>query len=397
MEILKQRVLQHCRIYHSEVVAMRRYLHMNPELAFEENNTADFICRKLDEYGIPYKRNVAKTGVVGLIEGKRKNKVIALRADMDALPIKEANDVPYKSKNEGVMHACGHDAHTAVLLGAAKILNEMKGQLDGSVKLIFQPSEEAFPGGAKAMIEAGVLDNPAVSHVIGEHVLPTLESGKVGFRAGMYMASTDEIYLTVKGKGGHAATPDLNVDSVLMASHIVVALQQLVSRNAPPWIPSVLSFGRVIADGRTNIIPDKVTIDGTFRTFNEEWRKEAHQLIKRIAQDTAKAMGGECEVRIEHGYPFVVNDTALTERLKRYAKEYLGERKVVDLDLRMTAEDFAYYTHKVPSVFYRLGTKTRGKEVTNLHTPVFDIDEDALYKGMGLMAYMTYRQLEEMI
>ena len=397
MNIVKQRILQHCRINHSEVVAMRRYLHMNPELAFKENNTADFICRKLDEYGIPYQRNIAKTGVVGLITGQRKDKVIALRADMDALPITEVNDVPYKSKNEGVMHACGHDAHTAILLGAAKILNEMRDHLDGTVKLIFQPSEEAFPGGAKMMIDEGVLQNPDVSHVIGEHVLPTLDSGKVGFRAGMYMASTDEIYLTVKGRGGHAATPDLNVDPVLIASHIVVALQQVVSRNAPPWIPSVLSFGRIIGEGRTNVIPNVVTLDGTFRTFNEEWRKEAHEHIKRIAAGTAKAMGGECEVRIAHGYPFVVNDSSLTERLKRYAKEYLGERKVVDLDMRMTAEDFAYYSHAVPSVFYRLGTKTRGKPVTNLHTPDFDIDEDALYKGMGLMAHIAYRQLEEMI
>jgi len=248
MSILKQQIEQHCRIYHSEVVAMRRYIHANPELGFQENNTANFICKKLDEYGIPYKRNIAKTGIVGLIEGKRKDKVIALRADMDALPIIETNEVAYKSKNEGVMHACGHDAHTSILLGAAKILNEIKDQLDGSVKLIFQPSEEAFPGGAKMMIEEGVLKNPEVKNVIGEHVLPTLEAGKVGFRSGIYMASTDEIYLTIKGKGGHAATPDLNVDSVIIAAQILVALQQVVSRNAQACIPSVLSFGRVIAD-----------------------------------------------------------------------------------------------------------------------------------------------------
>ncbi|OIP01071.1 MAG: N-acyl-L-amino acid amidohydrolase [Bacteroidetes bacterium CG2_30_33_31] len=397
MSILKQQIEQHCRIYHSEVVAMRRYIHANPELGFQENNTANFICKKLDEYGIPYKRNIAKTGIVGLIEGKRKDKVIALRADMDALPIIETNEVAYKSKNEGVMHACGHDAHTSILLGAAKILNEIKDQLDGSVKLIFQPSEEAFPGGAKMMIEEGVLKNPEVKNVIGEHVLPTLEAGKVGFRSGIYMASTDEIYLTIKGKGGHAATPDLNVDSVIIAAQILVALQQVVSRNAQAWIPSVLSFGRVIADGHTNIIPDEVKIEGTFRTFDEKWRKEAHEKIKQIAQNTAKAMGGECDVRIAHGYPFLINDNLLTEKLKRYAAEYLGIKKVVDLDIRMTAEDFAYFTQALPSCFYRLGTKTKGKEVTNLHTSSFDIDENALYNGMGLMAYMTFRQLEEML
>jgi amidohydrolase len=397
MSILKQRIEQQARIYHSEVVAMRRYLHMHPELAFQEKNTSDFICKKLEEYGIPYERDIAQTGVVGFIEGKQKDKVIALRADMDALPIKEANDVPYCSKNSGVMHACGHDAHSAILLGAARILNDIKESLEGSIKLIFQPSEEAFPGGAKVMIEEGVLENPPVRHVIGEHVYPTLEAGKVGFRPGMYMASTDEIYLTVKGKGGHAATPDLNVDPVLIASHIVVALQQLVSRMAKPWIPTVLSFGRMIADGRTNIIPNEVTLEGTLRTFDEEWRAQAHEKITQMAEHLAQSMGGHCEVRIAHGYPFVVNDDKLTAALKRYAIEYLGEKKVVDLDMRMTAEDFSYYSHQRPSTFYRLGTKTRGKEVTNLHTPNFDIDEEALHVGIGVMAYLSYRQLEDMV
>ncbi len=397
MSIIKKRIEQFSRIYHSEVVAIRRYIHANPELSFQETNTAAFICRKLDEYGIPYQSGIAKTGIVGLIEGKRKDKVIALRADMDALPITELNDVPYKSKNEGVMHACGHDAHIAVLLGAARILNEMKEYLDGTVKLIFQPSEESFPGGAKAMIEEGVLHNPEVAHVIGEHVLPTLDAGKIGFRPGMYMASTDEIYITVFGKGGHGATPDLNIDPVVIASHILISLQQIVSRQANPTIPTVLSFGRVIADGRTNIIPDKVIMEGTLRTFDENWRKKAHQKIEEIATNTAQAFGGKCEIHIAHGYPFVENHPNLTARLKRYAIEFLGPRKVVDLDMRMTAEDFAYFTQALPSVFYRLGTKTKKKEVTNLHTAQFDIDEESLHIGMGVMAYMAYRQLEEMI
>jgi amidohydrolase len=398
MSQLKQRIEQFCRINHSEVVAIRRYFHKHPELAFEESNTSDFIAKKLDEYGIPYERNIAKTGIVAYIKGKHEDQIIALRADMDALPIMEQNEKPYCSVNKGVMHACGHDAHMAVVLGASKILNEMKDRLEGSIKIFFQPSEEAFPGGAKKMIEEGVLENPHVKHVIGEHVLPTLDAGKIGFRPGMYMASTDEIYLTVKGQGGHAATPDLNVDPIITAAHILTSLQQIVSRNSPTAIPTVLSFGRIIGEGRTNIIPDEVKIDGTLRTFNEEWRAEAHEKITTMAENIAKSMGATCDVRIEKGYPFVVNDDMLTAKLKRYAKEYLGEENVVDLDMRMTAEDFAYFTQARPSTFYRLGIRNEKKGITsNLHTDTFDIDENSLYVGMGAMAYMAYRQLEEMV
>lgn len=395
-QILKQRIEQQCRLYHSEVVAIRRHLHANPELAFKEYNTADFIASKLKQYGIPFEKNIAKTGIVAFIQGKKKDKVIALRADMDALPIKELKITPYISKNEGVMHACGHDAHSAMLLLAAKILNDIKADLDGSIKLIFQPSEEALPGGALAMIQAGVLDNPPVRHVIGQHVLPTMDAGKVGYRSGMYMASTDEIYLTVKGKGGHGATPDLNVDPVLIASHIVVALQQVVSRMASPTIPTVLSFGRFIALGQTNIIPDEVKLSGTIRTFDEDWRSNAKEKITKLAKEMANSMGGSCDVNIVAGYPFVVNDQNLTSNLSLFSKEYLGKRKVEELEMRMTAEDFAYYGHKVPSSFFRIGTRTRGSEITNLHTATFDIDEDALFHGMGNLAYIAYRTLEEL-
>ena len=396
MGVLRQRIEQHCRIYHSEVVAMRRHIHANPELAFEEYKTSDFIAKKLDEYGIPYQRGIAKTGIVGFIEGKNKDKVIALRADMDALPITEENDVPYKSKNEGVMHACGHDAHVAMLLAAARILNDIRADLDGSVKLIFQPSEEALPGGAKAMIAEGALKNPDVRHVIGQHVQPTMRSGTAGFRVGKYMASTDEIYLTVKGKGGHGALPNQNVDPVLIASHIVVAMQQIVSRMAKPDVPTVVTFGRFIAEGQTNVTPDEARLNGILRTFDEKWRAEAHKRITKLAKELAQSMGGDCDVRIESGYPFVVNDKNLTDNLSQFSKEYFGKRHVEELDIRMTAEDFAYYSQEVPSTFFRLGTRTRGKAITNLHTSTFDIDEDALFKGMGLLAYLAYRQLEEM-
>jgi len=393
---LRHRIEQHCRLYHSDVVAVRRYIHANPELAFEEYKTSEFICKKLDQYGIPY-QIMAKTGIVAFIEGKKKDKVIALRADMDALPIQEIKSTPYKSKVDGVMHACGHDAHSAMLLLAGRVLNEMRHDLDGSIKLIFQPSEEQIPGGAKAMIEAGVLENPKVRHVIGQHVLPTMASGRVGYRAGKYMASSDELFLKIIGKGGHGATPDLNIDPVLIASHIVVAIQQVVSRMAKPTIPTVVSFGRFIANGHVNIIPDEANLAGILRTFDEEWRAEALKKITKLAETMAESMGAKCEVTIVNGFPVVDNDEELTKNCMQFSREFLGKRKVEDLEMRMTAEDFAYYGQNVPSTFLRLGTKTRGKEVTNLHNALFDIDEDALYHGMGNLVFVAYRTLEELI
>ena len=379
----------------SELVAIRHHLHMHPELSMQEKQTSAYIQAKLSDYGIPLTAGMAEHGVVGLIEGKNPTKqVVALRADMDGLPIMEQNQVDYCSTKPGVMHACGHDVHMTSLLGAAKILHSLKDKFEGTIKLIFQPSEERFPGGASIMIKEGVLENPAPDKMFGQHVLPTLEAGKVGFRSGKYMASADEVYLTVKGKGGHGATPELIVDPVLIAAHILVALQQIVSRNAPPQLPALLSFGRFIAEGQTNIIPNEVKLDGTFRTFDEEWRAEAHLKITNIAQSIARGMGGDCEVFIDKGYPFLVNDETLTKNAKQNAIEYMGSENVVDLDLRMAAEDFAYYSQIVPSCFYRLGTRNEGKGIThNLHTPLFDIDETSLETGAGLMAWMAVSAL----
>ncbi len=381
------------------IIQIRRHLHANPELSEKEFNTADFICATLDSYGIKYTRGFGGNGIVAKIEGQQpQNITLALRADMDALPINELNDCDYKSQNPGVMHACGHDIHMASLLGASKILNELRNEFVGTIRLIFQPSEEKFPGGALAMIKDGVLKNPVPERIIGQHVLPTLEAGKVGFKSGRYMASTDEVYLTVKGRGGHSATPELNTDTVLIASHIIVALQQIVSRMAPPGIPTVLSFGRVIADGRTNIIPSEVKIDGTFRTFDETWRAKAHEKITKLAKGMAESMGGTCDVFIDHGYPFLVNDDLATSEAKALAQQYLGPENVVDLEQRMTAEDFAYYSHIIPACFYRLGVKNpEWENIRNLHTPEFDADERSLETGMGLMAWIALGSLESKV
>lgn len=380
----------------SGIIEIRRHLHAYPELSEKEYNTADFICATLDSYGIQYIRGVGGNGIVAKIEGRQpQTSTLALRADMDALPINELNVCDYKSQHPGVMHACGHDVHMASLLGASKILNELRTEFEGTIRLIFQPSEEKFPGGALAMINDGVLKNPIPERIIGQHVLPTLEAGKVGFKSGKYMASTDEVYLTIKGRGGHSATPELNTDTVLIASHIIVALQQVVSRSAPPGVPTVLSFGRVIADGRTNIIPSEVKIDGTFRTFDETWRAKAHEKINKLASGIAESMGGSCDVFIDHGYPFLVNNEKVTSEAKTLAEQFLGSENVVELDQRMTAEDFAYYTQIIPACFYRLGVKDPSwQTIRNLHTPEFDADERSLETGMGLMAWLAVNQLK---
>lgn len=379
----------------AEAIANRRHLHQNPELSFEEFETVAFVEHQLKSIGIEKIEKKANTGLVGLIEGKNPSKkVIALRADMDALPILEENDVPYKSRKQGVMHACGHDVHTSSLLGTSKILHRLREEFEGTVKLIFQPGEEKAPGGASFMIKDKCLENPKPVAIIGQHVMPHIPVGKVGFKQGMYMASADEIYITVKGKGGHGAMPETLVDPVLITSHIIVALQQIVSRNANPKIPSVLSFGKVIANGATNVIPNEVKVEGTFRTLDEPWRKKAKELITKMAKGIAESMGGIAEVDILTGYPFLKNDPELTERTTSAAKAYLGEENVLDLDLWMAAEDFSYYTQEMAGCFYRLGTRNEARGiVSGVHTPTFDIDEDALEISTGLMAWLAIQEL----
>ncbi|WP_448518410.1 M20 metallopeptidase family protein [Rhodoflexus sp.] len=376
------------------VTGFRRHLHTHPELSFQEFRTAEFIANELKNIGL-HPQPMATTGVVALIEGQNPHKkTIALRADIDALPIKEANDVPYKSVHEGIMHACGHDAHTASLLGVAHILQQVRDSFEGTVKLIFQPGEEKIPGGASLMIADGVLQNPAPSHIIGQHVTPQLPVGQVGFREGMYMASTDELYIRVVGKGGHAAMPERLIDPVYIAAHLVVSLQQVVSRMAPPRIPSVLSIGRFIAEGVTNVIPNEVLLQGTFRTMNEEWREEAHRRIYKFATELVGSMGGVCEIEIRKGYPYLTNDPELTARMRKVAKDYVGAANVIDLDLWMAGEDFAYYAQEIPGCFYRLGTRNEARGiVSEVHTPTFDIDESALAIGCGLMSWLALEEL----
>jgi amidohydrolase len=379
-----------------ELVAYRRHIHQHPELSFEEFETSSFIASVLDKYNISYTKGIVKTGIVALIKGNNPDsKVVALRGDMDALPIQEDTKLPFASKHDGVMHACGHDVHTSSLLGCAIILNELKETFEGTIKLIFQPGEELLPGGAKLMIEEGVLENPHVDNIIGQHVYPELEVGKVGFRSGMYMASTDEIYITVIGKGGHAALPNKVIDPVLMSSHMIVALQQVVSRKANPALPTVLSFGDIHGHGATNVIPNEVKIKGTLRTFDEVWRKEAHQQIESIAKGVVEGMGGKLDIEIRNGYPFLTNDEATTEIAKNAAIDYLGAENVIDLDLRMTAEDFAYYSQVAAGCFYRLGTSNFDKGITgSLHHPELLLDEEALKIGPGLMSYIALQQLK---
>ncbi len=392
--MLKNEIKQLSQHIHSDIIKCRRRLHTYPELSFEEYKTSAFIKAQLDEIGISWK-SVAGTGVLALIEGKiPSGQVIALRADMDALPIHEMNKVPYASQHPNVMHACGHDFHTSSLLGTAKIIHSLKDRFKGTVKFLFQPGEEVLPGGASLMIKDGVLDNPRVDAVIGQHAMPRIEAGQIGIRKGKHMASMDSIFVRIIGKGGHGAQPHLNIDPVVIASHIIISLQQIVSRMAHPGDPTVLSFGKVIANGAINVIPDEVYMEGTFRAMNETWRSEAHKRMIKMAEDIAEGMGGRCEFKIVRGYPLLVNEEKLTEEVRNHAVAYLGKENVLDEDIWMAAEDFAYYSQVADSCFYLCGVGNNEKGIhSSLHTPTFDIDENALAVSTGLMAYIALKRL----
>ena len=379
------------------LISIRRQLHKLPELSFKEKNTAKYISELLTSWNIQHQTNVGGFGITGLILGENPDtKVVAIRADMDALAINEQNDINFKSLNNGVMHACGHDVHMTCLLGAIKVLSENTHLFKGTIKFIFQPAEENLPGGAIKMIEEGVLKNPTPDMIFAQHVFPDLEVGKIGVRSGIYMASSDEINLRITGKGGHAAIPQSFDDTVLSAASIIVALQQIVSRKAPPNIPTVLSFGKIIADGAHNVIPDEVIVRGTFRTFDEKWRNKAHDLIKSISGNTAAAYNTNCEVVIDKGYPVLKNNDEATAIFKAAAAEYVGGDNVVDIDIRTTVEDFARYTQIIPGCFYRLGTANKEKGITsNLHTPTFNVDENSIEIGTGLMIWVVLSSLSE--
>jgi len=391
---VKQQIKQLSADLLDEIISIRQHLHANPELSFQEFKTSGYVASILDEQGIAYESGFVKTGLIATIEGTDPaSKTIAIRAELDALPIHEQNEAEYKSKNEGVMHACGHDVHMATVLGAGIILNQLKNEFSGTIKLVFQPGEEKLPGGAALMIEEGILDTLNASAIFGHHVMPSIDAGKVGFRSGMYMASADELYIAVKGKGGHAALPKLNIDPIPIAAEILLAFKEIKPEDDS--IPMVLSIGKVTAEGATNVIPSEVKLEGTFRTMNEEWREKAHTLIEKTCVDIAASHNASCDVLIKKGYPFLVNDANTTESARELAKEFLGEENVEELELRMTADDFASFSQAMPSCYYRLGIRNEAKGiVSGVHTSTFDIDNKALETGMGLMAWIVIKQLQ---
>ena len=389
MSNLKEKIQTLSQSYLPEFIDIRRHLHANPELSYVEFKTSAYVQQQLKEMQIPFEV-MAKTGVIGVIEGKNPGKkVIALRGDIDALPITEANDVPYKSTVDGVMHACGHDVHTTCLLGAAKVLNELKNEWEGTIKLIFQPGEERNPGGASILIKEGVLENPRPQAIFGLHVHPQLEVGKLSFRGGQVMASADEIFITIRGKGGHAAAPHLTTDTILVASHVIVALQQVISRNNNPLSPSVLSICSIQGGYTTNVIPHEVKLMGTFRAVDEAWRIKAHGLIRNISTSIVHGMGGELDIHIDIGYPSVFNHEELNARARSLAEKYVGAENVETTELRMGAEDFGFYSQKIPGCFYRLGVGNIAKGIgSGVHTPTLNVDENAIAIGVGVMAWL---------
>jgi amidohydrolase len=392
---IKELILGNSAELKEEVIKLRRHFHRHPELSYQEIETANFICGWLDQNKIPYKKGIAGTGIIGTIKGKSGGKVIALRAEMDALPITERNKTEYSSQNEGKMHACGHDAHLAMLLGTAKLLKKISDKFSGTILLIFQPGEEKSPGGARLLIETGELNNPKPDIIIAQHVLPELETGKVGYKSGRYMASCDEIYITVIGRGGHAALPGLTTDQIYIASKLVIRLKErMLEQQKLKNIPTVLGIGRISGEGATNIIPEKVFISGTFRTFDEEWRSEGLSLVRSVSQETAKEFGVTIDVNIAEGYPVLHNDETLTSMSIGFSEELLGKNKIETFETRMSSDDFSFYSALAPSLYYRVGIRKKDKEMLKLHTADFDIDEDGMQTGIANLSWLVYRFLE---
>ena len=412
MENLIDRIKQLAHAQREEVIEWRRWMHRHPDLSQEEYGTMEFVAERLRAMGLEPKTGIGKTGVMAMLEGRGvppggtplqgdkeiRQYCVALRSDYDALPITECTGLPFASEKPGVMHACGHDMHTCSLLGAIKILMQLKDQFSGTLMFIFEPSEEKYPGGARMMMEDGLFDDITPNEIYSFHCLPEMDFGKVGMRKGKYMASTDELYWTVKGLGGHGATPHLSVDPIVVASHIVIALQQVVSRNAAPMMPTVLTIGKIQeVGGRTNIIPDTVKMEGIIRTFDEKWRLEAHEKIRKISTGVAEAMGAECDLFIDYGYPYVFNDDACTQQVHDNACAYVGEENVEWLDLRMTAEDFAFFAQKIPACYFRIGIHEPGTPFSNLHRPNLMVDERSLELANGLIAYNALMALKNRI
>ena len=382
-------------VIHAETIAHYKHLHQHPELSFEEKNTSEYVASVLSDLGISFRNKIGGYGILAWIEGQNpRSRIIALRADMDALPITETNDIDFKSKNDGVMHACGHDTHTASLLSVAKIISHLKDRITGTILFIFQPGEEKHPGGARLMLEDGIFDVYKPDLIIGQHAYVDYPSGTVGFEGGVIMASADEVHIKIKGKGGHGAIPNIVNDTVLAASQLIVSMQQIVSRRSNPFLPMVLTFGKFIANGATNVIPDEVVLGGTLRCMDESEREKVKPIIREIAVSTAKAYGCECDIDVYDGYPCTYNNEEVTRLMKEYAIDFLGEGKVRGLPKRMTSEDFGFFSQQYPSTFYRFGV-IGSQHCTGLHTSTFLIDDEALKTSVGTMAYLALRYSSE--
>jgi len=369
------------------VVDVRRTLHRHPELSGEERETARRVAERLRGLDLDdVQTGINGHGVVATLDGAKPGPTLLLRADMDALPIQEETELDFASEADGVMHACGHDVHTASLLGTAALLARHRDALRGQVRFCFQPHEERLPGGAKGMIDEGVLDG--VDAAFGQHVKPDLPPGTIGVRPGWAMASADEVYVTVNGDGGHAGSPhELDTDATYVAAQILSGLQSVISRHCPPGTPSVLTIGRLVADGATNVIPATARLEGTFRAMGEDWRHRAHGLLRRVATRTAEAHGAAADVDVRTGYPALRNHEAEATLVADAAHDYVGPDRTVDADRWFAGEDFAYFLQERPGAFYQLGV---GSE-HGLHTSGLTVDEEALRTSTGFMAYLAWR------